>query len=90
MVMKDQYTLIERSDTLIEQSYRTLFGVCSQHHGLLSSIFKLVFLLFFLRISQNFYLLFFCANPIIPKLFSKDTLVIGKISSIIGAGLLCM
>ena len=29
MVMKDRYTLIERSETLIMQSYRTL--VCSQH-----------------------------------------------------------
>ena len=33
MVMKDRYTLIERSDTLIVQSYRTLFMVCSQHQG---------------------------------------------------------
>ena len=33
MVMEDQYTLIERSDTLIVQSYRTLFTVCSQHQG---------------------------------------------------------
>ena len=33
MVMKHQYTLIEYSDTLIVQSYRTLFMVCSQHQG---------------------------------------------------------
>ena len=31
MVMKDQYTLIERSDTPIVQLYRTLFTVCSQY-----------------------------------------------------------
>ena len=33
MGMKDQYTLIERSDTLIVQLYRILFLVCSQHQG---------------------------------------------------------
>ena len=31
--MEDRYILIERSDTLIVQSYRTLFMVCSQHQG---------------------------------------------------------
>ena len=31
--MKDQHTLIERSDTLIVQSYHTVFMVCSQHKG---------------------------------------------------------
>ena len=33
VVMKDRYTLIKRSDTPIEQSYRTFFKVCSQHQG---------------------------------------------------------
>ena len=33
MVMKDQYTLIKCLDTLIEQSYRTLFTVCHHHQG---------------------------------------------------------
>ena len=33
MVMKDQYTLIEYSDTLIVQLFCTLFSVCSQHQG---------------------------------------------------------
>ena len=34
MVMKDRYTLIEHSDTLIVQlTYRTLFMVCDQHQG---------------------------------------------------------
>jgi len=33
MVIKYQYTLIERSDTLIVQSYCTLSTLCSQHKG---------------------------------------------------------
>jgi len=33
MVIEDRYTLIEHSDTVIVQSYRTLFTVCGQHQG---------------------------------------------------------
>ena len=56
MVMKDRYTLIERSDTLIVQSYRTLFTVYSQHQGfnfITSTILKLLFLMqvYILRIT---------------------------------------
>ena len=43
--LKDQYTLIECSNTLIEQSDRFILPICSQHQGCNCAILKLVYLI---------------------------------------------
>jgi len=89
--MKDRYTLIEHSGTLIEQSYRTLFTICSHYKG-----FHFIALCYFdactsnTSVSSENYLgiIGYTQKNNKRKFWEILKRIIGKFSSIIGAGLI--